>query len=159
MRKRRIYKAHPSVDGGLCCHACLCVRTQTGASSSRVYHTSYPVSVRRPASLDWASSRPRLATTPLPFSLPSAPRTPGPGTSTPEVVRHARRTRQVSPAALAVRWIPLLCTALINEFFFHSSNTAVFSHLLMLIELSATYYLNLAPRCSCKIENHLGFLL
>jgi len=85
MRKRRIYKARPSVDGGLCCHACLCVRlparraqagTQTGASSPRAYHTSYPVSVRlpvrciclcvprrqaqtgRPALLDWASSRP-----------------------------------------------------------------------------------------------------
>ncbi len=41
---------------------------------------------------------PRLAATPLPFSLPSAPRTPGPGTRTPEVVHHARRTRCKSAA-------------------------------------------------------------
>ena len=44
------------------------------ASSSRVYHTSYPVLVHRPALSDWPSSRPRLTTTPLAFSLPSAPR-------------------------------------------------------------------------------------
>ena len=29
--------------------------------------------VHRPAALDWASFRPRLAATPLPFSLPTAP--------------------------------------------------------------------------------------
>jgi len=58
-RKRRIYKAHP-IRGW---------RTSwSRAHSSRVYHTSDPVPVRRPALLDWASSRPRLATTPLPFS-------------------------------------------------------------------------------------------
>jgi hypothetical protein len=34
----------------------------------RLRHTSYPVPVRRPAALDWTSSRPQLAMTPLPFS-------------------------------------------------------------------------------------------
>jgi len=38
------------------------------AHSPRTYHTSYPVPVRRPALLDWASSRPHLTMTPLPFS-------------------------------------------------------------------------------------------
>ena len=38
------------------------------ASSSRVYHTSDSVRVPRPALLDWASFRPHLAMTPLPFS-------------------------------------------------------------------------------------------
>ncbi len=57
---------------------------------------------RRPAVLDWTSFRPRLATTPLPFSLPSALRSgvrriagaakPGRRTCTYEVTRHARRT-------------------------------------------------------------------
>jgi len=36
--------------------------------SSRVYHTSDSVRVPRPALLDWASFRPHLAMTPLPFS-------------------------------------------------------------------------------------------
>ena len=40
-------------------------------------------------------SRPRLATTPLPFSLPSALRTPGRRTCTYEVMCHARHTRCV----------------------------------------------------------------
>jgi hypothetical protein len=57
-----------------------------------------PVFVHRPAVSDWASSRPRLATTPLPFSLPSALRKPGHRTSTYEVTRHARRTRLKSSA-------------------------------------------------------------
>jgi hypothetical protein len=68
------------------------------ARSPRMHHASYPVFVHRPAALDWASSRPRLATTPLPFSLPSALRKPGHRTSTYEVTRHARRTRGASPA-------------------------------------------------------------
>jgi len=59
-----------------------------------VYHTSNPVPVRRPASLDWASSRPRLTTTPLPFSYPSALRTPGVRTSTSLATCHAWHTRE-----------------------------------------------------------------
>ena len=43
MHKRRIYKAHPN---------CRWRTSRSRARSSRVYHTSYPVSVRRPASLD-----------------------------------------------------------------------------------------------------------
>ena len=46
--------------------------SRSRARSSRVHHASYPVLVHRPAALDWASFRPRLAATPLPFSLPSA---------------------------------------------------------------------------------------
>jgi hypothetical protein len=64
------------------------------ARSPRMHHASYPVFVHRPAVSDWASFRPRLATTPLPFSLPSALRKPGHRTSTYEVTRHARRTRR-----------------------------------------------------------------
>ena len=60
-----------------------------------MHHASYPVFVHRPAASDWASFRPRLATTPLPFSLPSALRKPGRRTFTYEVTRHARRTRKV----------------------------------------------------------------
>ena len=63
--------------------------------SPRTYHTSYPVPVRRPALSDWASFRPRLTTTPLPFSWPSAPLIPGVGTRTPLVLCHARHTRKV----------------------------------------------------------------
>ena len=63
-----------------------------------MHHASYPVFVHRPAALDWASSRPRLATTPLPFSLPPALRKPGHRTCTYEVTRHARRTRQGNEA-------------------------------------------------------------
>ena len=59
---------------------------------------SDPVWVRRPAALDRASSRPRLAATPWPFSLPSALRKPGHRTFTYEVTRHARRTRLNSAA-------------------------------------------------------------
>jgi len=36
-----------------------------------MYHTSDPVPVRRPALLDWTSSRPHLTMTPLPFLLAS----------------------------------------------------------------------------------------
>ena len=46
--------------------------SRSRARSSRMHHASYPVFVHRPAALDWASFRPRLAATPLPFSLPSA---------------------------------------------------------------------------------------
>jgi len=73
--------------------------SQSRARSSRVHHASYPVFVHRPAALDWASSKPSLATTPLPFSLPSALRKPGHRTFTDEVTRHARRTRLSSAAA------------------------------------------------------------
>ena len=67
MRKRQIYKTHPRGW-----------RTSLSrASSFRVCHTSYLVPVRRPACLDWASFRPHLTMTPLPFSLPSAPLIPG----------------------------------------------------------------------------------
>ena len=63
------------------------------AHSPQMHHASYPVFVHRPAVSDWASFRPRLATTPLPFSLPSALRKPGHRTRTYEVTRLARRTR------------------------------------------------------------------
>jgi hypothetical protein len=50
--RRRMYQAHPTRGW----------RTLwSRAHSSRVYHTSYPVPVRRPARLDWASSRRHLA--------------------------------------------------------------------------------------------------
>jgi hypothetical protein len=62
------------------------------ANSSRACHTSYPVSVRRPALSDWASFRHHLAMMPLPFSLPSAPLLPGAGTCTPQVLDHVRHT-------------------------------------------------------------------
>ena len=69
--------------------------SRSRARSSRMHHAYYPVFVHRPAASDWASSRPRLATTPLPFSLPSALRKPGHRTCTYKVTRHARRTRKV----------------------------------------------------------------
>ena len=74
-----------------------------------MHHASYPVFVHRPAGSDWASSRPRLATTPWPFSLPSALRKPGHGTLTYEVTRHARRTRSSLAAPRSgVGWSDLL---------------------------------------------------
>ncbi len=86
--------------------------SRSRARSSRMHHASYPVFVHRPAASDWASSRPRLATTPLPFSLPSALRKPGHRTFTYEVTRHARRTRPGSAAARrAVRCNRLLYVA------------------------------------------------
>jgi len=42
--------------------------SRSRARSSRTCHTSDPVRVPRPAPLDWASFRPHLAMTPLPFS-------------------------------------------------------------------------------------------
>jgi len=103
MRKRQIYKAHPRGWRTLL----------SRASSSRVYHTSYLVSVRRPACLDWASFRPHLTMTPLPFSLPSAPLIPGVRTSTSQALCHARHTRLKSAVAvshpldfLVMPWLP-----------------------------------------------------
>jgi len=58
-------------------------------------HTSYPVPVRRPTLLDWASFRPHLTMTPLPFSLPLAPRKPGTRALTSLVLCHARHTHQL----------------------------------------------------------------
>ena len=71
-------------DGGLRGH----VPTRPGWS-----HPSSPVPVRRPARVDGASSRRHLAMTPLPCSSPSAPLTPGTGTSTPLALCHAWHTR------------------------------------------------------------------
>ena len=52
----------PRVDAGFIKHSPCGWRTsQSRARSSRVYHPSYPVPGRRPARLDWASSRPHLA--------------------------------------------------------------------------------------------------
>ena len=119
--------------------------SRSRARSPRMHHASYPVFVHRPAALDWASNRsqssrrssgqeqssllletplppsaPRLTTTHLPFSLPSALRSgvrrtagaakPGHRTCTYEVTRHARRTRCKSPDGSqrswpTVRWI------------------------------------------------------
>src|SRR5512139_661107 len=73
------------------------------ARSPRMHHASYPVFVHRPAVSDWASFRPRLTTTPLPFSLPSALRKPGHRTFTYKVTRHARRTRSAQPRKAATR--------------------------------------------------------
>jgi hypothetical protein len=93
MHKRQIYKAHPRGW-----------RTSLSrASSFRVYHTSHLVPVRRPACLDWASSRPHLTMTPLPFSLPSAPLIPGVRTFTSQALCHARHTRCTSGAAICRR--------------------------------------------------------
>ena len=113
--------------------------SRSRARSPRMHHASYPVFVHRPAALDWASnhsqssrrssgqeqssllletplppSRPRLTTTHLSFSLPSALRSgvrrtagaakPGHRTCTYEVTCHAWRTRLTSAASSGVRW-------------------------------------------------------
>jgi hypothetical protein len=75
VHRRRIYKVRPN-----CGWRALLLR----ASSPRAYHTSYPVRVPRPAPSFHASFRPHLTVTPLRFPCPSAPRTPGRGTFTPE---------------------------------------------------------------------------
>ena len=67
---------------------------------------------RRPAVSDWASFRPRLAATPLPFSLPSALRKPGNRTFTDQVTRHARRTRSANRRAPAL-WRASVCGAML----------------------------------------------
>jgi hypothetical protein len=52
----------PRIDAGLIKHTPCGWRTlRSRARASRVHHTSSPVPVRRPARLDWASSRPHLA--------------------------------------------------------------------------------------------------
>ena len=68
-------KHSPIVDGGL---------HWSRARSPRLYHTSYPVRVPRPAPSFHASFRPHLTVTPLRFPCPSAPRTPGQETFTPK---------------------------------------------------------------------------
>jgi hypothetical protein len=92
--------------------------SRSRARSPRMHHASYPVFVHRPAVSDWASFRPRLATTPLPFSLPSALRKPGRRTFTDEVTRHARRTRWRSADCAGlmaqVRWNNWLERFLVN---------------------------------------------
>jgi hypothetical protein len=75
------------------------------ASSPRLYHTSYPVRVLRPARSFHASFRRPLARTPLRFPCPSAPRTPGRGTFTPEHdsmhgTHAGYELRRVAPSAL-----------------------------------------------------------
>ncbi len=64
-RRRRIYKAHPVADGGLRGH----VPARPGCTTPHIRFLFVA-----PRVLDWASFRPHLAVTPLPFSLPSAPR-------------------------------------------------------------------------------------
>ena len=54
------------------------------ARSPRRYYTSYQVRVPRPAHSLHDAFRPHLAVTPLRFTCPSAPRTPGQGTCTPK---------------------------------------------------------------------------
>jgi hypothetical protein len=75
VHRRRMYKAQPT-----CGWRALLLR----ASSPRLYHTSYPVRVPRPARSFHASFRPHLTVTPLRFPCPSAPRTPGQETFTPK---------------------------------------------------------------------------
>jgi hypothetical protein len=83
----------PCVDAGFIKYTpCEWRTSPSRARSSRVHHTSYPVPVRRRARSDRASFRPCLATTPLLFSSPSAPRTPGVRTFTSLVLCHARHT-------------------------------------------------------------------
>ena len=60
MRRRRMDHAHPTAHGGLRGH----VPARPGWS-----HTSSPVPVRRPASLDGAASRPHRAGVPFPLFL------------------------------------------------------------------------------------------
>ena len=75
VHRRRMYKARPN---------CGWRASRSRASSPQAYHTSYPVRVPRPARSFHASFGPHLAVTPLRFPGPSAPRTPGQGTFTPE---------------------------------------------------------------------------
>jgi hypothetical protein len=81
------------------------------AHAPRAGHPSSPVPVRRPARVDAAAFRPRLATTPLPCSSPSASRTPGTRTFPSLVLCHARHTRpKLSGAVYRVRssaWLGL----------------------------------------------------
>jgi hypothetical protein len=98
-RRRWMYTARPNREWRA---------SWSRAHSPRAYHTSSPVPVRRPARVDGASFRPRLAATPWPCSSPSAPRTPGTRTFTALVLCHARHTRGAEPRALARRLQPLV---------------------------------------------------
>jgi hypothetical protein len=70
------------------------------ARSPRRYHTSSPVRVPRPAPSFHAAFRPHLTVPPWRFPCPSAPRTPGRETFTPEHDRmhgtHARGERRAT---------------------------------------------------------------
>ena len=98
-------KHTPLADGGLRGHACLCVSARRQVPARPEYTTplirwalaSRFSGIRRPALLDWASFRPHLAMTPLPFSWPSAPRKPGTRTFTSLALCHARHTRLDHP--------------------------------------------------------------
>ena len=93
-------------DAGLIKHSSTCGWRAwlSRASSPRAYHTSYPVRVPRPAHAFHTSFGPHLAVTPLRFPCPSAPRTPGQGTFTPEHDRmhgtHASGERRSLPRPL-----------------------------------------------------------
>jgi len=90
----RFIKHAPNADGGL-----------RGHVPARPERTTPLIpafgGIRRPALLDWASTRPHLAVTPLPFSLPSAPLIPGVRTSTSQALCHARHTRLKSAVAVS----------------------------------------------------------
>ena len=96
-------KCTPTADGGLRGHVLRneparpgCITPHIRFFPSRGIERFIPrglPSGRRPAASDWTSFRHRLATTPLPFSLPSALRKPGHRTFTDEVTCHARHTR------------------------------------------------------------------
>ena len=73
--RRRMYQAQPH---------CGWRAVRLRASSPRLYHTSYPVRVPRPARAFHASFRPHLTVTPWRFPGPSPPRTPGQETCTPK---------------------------------------------------------------------------
>ena len=75
VHRRRMDQAQPS---------CGWRAVRWRARSPRLYHTSYPVRVPRPAPAFHASCRPHLTVTPWRFPGPSAPRTPGRETCTPK---------------------------------------------------------------------------
>jgi hypothetical protein len=75
VHRRRMYQAPPR-----CGWRAWLLR----ASSPRLYHTSYPGRVPRPARAFHAAFRPHLTVTPWRFPGPSAPRTPGQETFTPK---------------------------------------------------------------------------
>ena len=95
VQRRRMYTARPN---------CGWRAWLSRASSPRAYHTSYPVRVPRPARSFHTSFGPHLAVTPWRFPCPSAPRTPGQGTFTPEHDRmhgtHASGERRSLPRPL-----------------------------------------------------------
>ena len=95
-----MYKAQPACGGRA---------LRLRARSPRLYHTSYPVRVPRPARSFHAAFRPHLAVTPLRFPCPSAPRIPGQGTFTPKHDRmhgtHALVQRRRASAVRCNRWL------------------------------------------------------